>query len=384
MLAAQVALSVVVLIGAGLFLRTLENLRSVEVGFETRNLVVFVVVPRFNGYDAVRVGALYDQLHEELRRVPGVESVSHSQGALLGGQTNRRAIFTEGRLAAGEQGLPTFLMTVSPEFLDTMQIPLSRGRGIEARDTLPNAPQVGVINEALARVLFPAGDALGTRYGFSSDGPGAAEIVGIIADTKYNSVRDAAPPTLYLPFPHETTNSASFEVRVAVDPVAMQNAIREAVRRTDPNLPIARMTTQVELVEGLFSQERLFAMAYSLFGALGLLLVSIGLFGLMSYSVARRTNEIGIRMALGAQGGRVLRMILRESLVVVAIGIVGGVAGALAAGRFVTSLLFGLAPADPVAVVGAIVVMLAVALLAAYLPARRASRVDPLTALHHD
>jgi predicted permease len=384
MLAAQVALSVIVLIGAGLFLRTLQNLRSVEVGFETQNLVVFNVVPRFNGYDAARIGMLYEQLHEELQGVPGVQSVSHSQSALLGGQTHRLPIYTEGMRATGDPGLATSLMTVSPEFLETMQIPLLRGRGIEARDTLPNAQQVGVINQAMAQKLFPTEDALGKRYSSPIDRNAGAQIVGIVADTKYTSVRAEAPPTLYQPFPRQSASAASFEVRVAADPVAMQNAIREAVRRTDPNLPIARMTTQAELVEGGFSQERLFALAYSLFGGLGLLLVSIGLFGLMSYNVAHRTNEIGIRMALGAQGVRVLKMILGESLVIVVIGILCGIAGALAAGRFVTSLLFGLAPTDPVTIFGAIAVMLTVALLAAYLPARRASRVDPLIALHHD
>jgi predicted permease len=384
LLTAQVALSVVVLIGAGLFLQTLKNLRSVEVGFDTQNLVVFDVAPRMNGYDAARVGTLYDRLHEELSRVPGVRSVSHSRFALLAGQVNRGRIFAQGAAVTAEPGISALTMAVSPEFLETMQIPVLRGRGIEARDTLPNAPQVGLINEAMARALFPGEDALGKRYGFAIDRNADAEIVGIIADTKYVSIRDAAPPTLYRPFPRESTNSASFQVRVAGDPMAMQNAVREAVRRTDPNLPIARLTTQTELVEGRFSQERLFAMTYALFGGLGLVLVSIGLFGLMSYNVACRTNEIGIRMALGAQSARVLKMILGESLVVVAIGVVCGIGVALAAGRFVTSLLFGLAPSDPVTIVGAIAVMLAVGVLAAYLPARRASRVEPMVALHHD
>lgn len=384
LLAAQVALSVVVLIGAGLFLQTLENLRSVEVGFDTQNLVVFSVVPRLNGYDAVQVGRLYDRLHEELSRVPGVESVSHSQFALLGGQINRGRMFAQDAPVTDQPGISALMMAVSPEFLDTMQIPILRGRGIESRDTLPNAPVVGLINEAMARELFPGQDPLGKRYGFALQNSGEAEIVGVIGDTKYASMRDAAPPTLYRPFARESTTSANFEVRVAGDPGAMQNAIRAAVRRTDPNLPIARMTTQSELIEARFSQERLFAMAYSLFGSLGLVLVSIGLFGLMSYNVARRTNEIGIRMALGAQGARVLTMILGESLAVVAVGVLCGLGVALAAGRFVTSLLFGLAPTDPVTIAAALAVMLTVAAIAAYLPARRASRVDPLIALHHD
>jgi len=384
LLAAQVALSVVVLIGAGLFLQTLENLRSVEVGFDTQNLVIFNVVPRMNGYDAARVGTLYDRLHEELGRVPGVRSVSHSQLALLEGYTNRGRIFAQGTPVTADAGLSALLMVVSPEFLETMQIPVLRGRGIEARDALPNAPRVGLINEAMARALFPDEDALGKRYGSAIDRNADAEIVGVIADTKYVSIRDAAPPTLYRPFPRESTNSANFELRVAGDPVAMQNAVREAVRRTDPNLPIARMTTQTELVEGRFSQERLFAMTYSLFGGLGLVLVSIGLFGLMSYNVACRTNEIGIRMALGAQSARVLKMILGESFVVVAIGALCGIGVVVAAGRFVTSLLFGLAPTDPVTIVAAIAIMLTVGLLAAYLPARRASHVEPMIALHHD
>jgi predicted permease len=383
LLAAQVALSVVVLIAAGLFLRTLQNLRSVEVGFETQNLVVFTVAPQLNGYDAARIGRLYDQLREELQRVPGVQAVGHSQYALLGGQRILSMVSTASMAATGEPALSTAVMTVGPQFLETMQIRLLRGRTIEVRDTLTNAPQVGLINEAMAQKLFPGEDALGKRYGFSADANAEAEIVGIIADTKYASVRDTAPATLYRPFPRESTDGSAFAVRVAVEPAAMQNAIREAVRRTDPNLPIARMTTQSELVEGLFSQERLFAMAYSLFGGLGVLLVSIGLFGLMSYNVACRTNEIGIRIALGAPGGRVLNMILAQSLLVVAIGTLCGVGVALAAGRFMGSLFFGLAPNDPATIASAIAVMLTVALLAAYLPARRASRVDPIIALHH-
>jgi ABC-type antimicrobial peptide transport system permease subunit len=204
-----------------------------------------------------------------------------------------------------------------------------------------------------------------------------------VRDVKYNSVRDDAPPTVYATYLQAPrTLGPSFTIRTAGEPMSLVASIREAVRQVDPNLPMLNVTTQIEQIEGRLVEERLFAQAYAVFGGLALVIAAIGLFGLMSYSVARRTNEIGIRMALGAQPESVRRMVLGESLTLVAVGVALGVATALAAGRLIASLLFGVAATDAPTIALAIGVMVTVATLAAYLPARRASRVDPMLALH--
>jgi predicted permease len=277
-------------------------------------------------------------------------------------------------------------MTVTPEFFDTLQIPLKRGRNLDIRDAMPKVPQVVVINEMAARKYFPGQDPIGKKFGYSPETTGEVEIVGVVGDVRYNSVRDDVPPTAFRPFPREAVANgrATFEVRVAGDPVQMQNSIRQAVQRVDANLPISNMTTQTELIEGRFNQERFFARAYALFAGLGLLLASIGLFGLMSYNVARRTNEIGIRVALGAQSREVMGMVLSESMFMVTVGIIVGIGAAISAGTLVSTVLFGLAPTDIVSIGTAVVTMVLVSALAAYLPARRAARVDPMIALHYD
>jgi predicted permease len=273
-------------------------------------------------------------------------------------------------------------LNVSPEFFETLEIPVLSGRNLDLRDTLPKAPAVAVINETAARKFFPNEDPLGKRFGNSLEQAGDVEIVGIVRDTKYDSLRDAPPPTGFRPFGQNF--GAAFEVRVSGPLSPAIQAIREAVQRTDPNLPLVRITTQSDLVAGRFDQEHFFAMAYSLFGGLALLLASIGLFGLMSYSVARRTNEIGIRMALGAERRDMVRMVLGEALIMVTTGIVVGVATTLAAGQLIRTMLFGLAPTDIVTIAAAILIMLVVSILASYLPARHASRIDPMTALHYE
>jgi predicted permease len=264
-----------------------------------------------------------------------------------------------------------------------MQIPLVAGRGFTGADS-ENAPQVAVINEAAARRYFPNERPIGRRFGPSVETSGRFEIVGIVRDAKYNSVRDAPPPTLYMPYLQRCCPAVTFEVRTATDPAAFISAVRGAVREIDPNLPLINVTTQAEQVEARLAQERLFAQAYALFGALALLVASIGLFGLMSYNVARRTNEIGIRMALGAERRHVVRLVMKESMTLVAMGVVIGLIAALAAGRLVAAILFGLAPTDPATIAVAVSVMIGVSAIAGYLPARRASHVDPMVALRYE
>jgi predicted permease len=381
---AQVTISLVLLVGAGLFLRTLQNLREVDVGFNPRNVLLFRISPALNRYDTPRQAALYDQIGERIRAIGGVRSVAWSNPSLMSGRRFSSSIFVQGRAYARGQRDSISQMTVSPAFFETMEIPLIAGRGFTARDTR-DAPAVVVINEAAARTYFPSEPPpIGRRFGSSIEESGRLEIVGIVRDAKYNTVRDAAVPTLYLPFLQAYQGSATFGVRTADNPLSAAAAVREAVRQVDPNLPLINVTTQLEEVEGRFLQEKVFAQAYTLFGGLALLVASVGLFGLMSYSVARRTNEIGIRMALGAERQDVVRLVMRESMVLVAAGLAIGLGGALAASRLVSSLLFGLAPTDATTMAGAVIVMAVASALAGYVPARRASRVDPVVALRSE
>jgi predicted permease len=383
LLVAQVAISIVLLIGAGLFLRTVSNLRSVDVGFNARNLVLFRVSPLLNGYDQPRVAALYDEMTRRLAALPGVRAVTLSNPPLLTGSVNSTWLVAQGKPFTPGPHNTVHRVRVAANFFDALQIPLLIGRTFSDRD-LASAPKVAVINDAARNRFFPGEDPIGRRFGTSPETSGDIEIVGVVRDVKYNTLREPAPPTIYLPYQQNPLGSMAFEIRTAGDPVALMPAIRDAVRGVDANLPLTDMSTQLDQIERRFQQEQVFARAYTFFGGLALLVASIGLFGLMSYNVTRRTTEIGIRMALGAERQTVLQMVLRESLVLVAIGIAVGLVAAMSGGRFVASLLFGLSPTDLMASVVAIALMLAVAGVAGYLPARRASRLDPVTALRHE
>ena len=380
---AQVTISLMLLVGAGLFLRTVQNLRRVDLGFNPHNVLLFRISPALNRYDADRRNPLYVEIGDRLRAIGGVRSVAWSNPSLMSPQRFRSEIYIQGRAYPERRGDPIAGAIVSPSFFETMEIPLAAGRGFTERDT-KNAPLVAIINEAAARLYFPDGSALGRRFGQELTESGQIEIVGILRDAKYNNVREAVPPTMYRSYHQGYAGSVTFEVRTAGDPLTAIPAVREAVRAVDPNVPIINVTTQQQEVENRFRQERLFAQAGTMFGGLALLVASVGLFGLMSYSVARRTHEIGIRMALGAERGDVLRLVMRESMILVLAGVLFGLAAAIAASRPIAGLLFGLAPADPMTIAAAIVLMLLLSSAAAYLPARRAARVDPMVALRYE
>jgi predicted permease len=385
LLIAQVAISLVLLVGAGLFLRTLHNLRHVDVGFNPQNLLLFRVQPQLNRYDEKRTAALYGQLLERIAAVPGVRAAALTNPALLSGGVNSTNIYVRGRVYANPRDNRDSIhrLVVSSNFFEVMEIPLLLGRGFTPRDN-EGAPKVVVINDAAAKKYFPNENAIGQRFGSSVENNSQLEVVGVLRDAKYDSVRDAAPPTMYVPYLQARAASAIIAVRTADDPAGATGSVREAVRQVDSNLPMMDVSTQLEQVERRFQQEKLFAQAYALFGALALLLASIGLFGLMSYSVSRRTNEIGIRMALGAQRGDVLGLVMRESLILVVAGVVLGVAVALGLSQYVATLLFGLAATDARTMAAATGIMVLVSALAGFLPARRASRVDPMVALRYD
>ncbi len=387
LLAVQVAVSLVVLIGAGLFLRTVQNLREVDVGFDPQNLVLFHVDPRMIQYDRARALGLFKSIVDRVAAVPGVRAVTFSHVPLLSGGRNSTGIFVDGRAydpARRNHDNGTHRLVVWPNFFETMGMPLIVGRGFSQRDS-EGAQKVAVVNQAAARKFFPGENPIGRRFGHSIETSGELEIVGVLRDAKYDTMRDPAPPTMYVPYPQATSiNNAVFEVRTAGDPVAAIGIIRDAVRQVHPTLPLMNVDTQMDRLEQRLNQEKVFAQAYALFGGLALLLASIGLFGLMSYSVARRTSEIGIRMAIGAEGRDVLSLVMRESMALVASGVAIGLAIAAMASQLVESQLFGIAPTDPVTTALAVVMMIAVSALASYIPARRASRVDPITALRYE
>jgi predicted permease len=345
LLVVQVALSLVLLIGAGLFLRTLDNLRHVNVGFDPSNLLMFSLQPELNGYDVTRTLSMYDQIHERLASLPGIRGIALTSVMLLSGNTYATSMWAEDRDTDHPTVPDMYLMTVSADYFSTMGISLLKGRTFNDGDG-PTSAKVAIVNEAAAKLLFPGGNALGRHIGDSLEQRAGIEIIGVVRDTKFSSVRAAAPPTTYSFWRQKAAPldskgkprpgpSMIFVARTAADPNLLAQTVRELVRQVDSNVPINNMTTQADQLEKRFSQEKLFATASSLFGGLALLLACIGLFGLMSYNVARRTNEIGIRMALGAGRSAVVRLVLGESLVLVVIGIGIGIASTLAAGQLV-------------------------------------------------
>jgi predicted permease len=350
------------------------------VGFSAGNLLMFRINPALNGYSPERMTQLYQRMQTAIEALPGVRSMTYTRTALLSGSTSTTAIYRQGATDNKADAKDIYIMSVAPKFFDTMQIPILRGRDFDARDVeKPTAS--ALINETAAKKYFPNEDPIGQHVGQSPEDAAQTEIVGIIRDTKYDSVREPAPSTIYTSI-RPGTRSLTVMIRTAGEPAAMTETIRTALQQVDPDVPMTGITTQSEQVDNRFQQERLFALAYSLFGALALLLACIGLFGLMSYSVSRRT--IGIRMALGARRAGVISMVLRESMLMVIIGVVVGLAAALAGGRFIETVLFGLSTTDVWTISGAIGATILVSLAAGYLPARRASRVDPMVALRYE
>ena len=387
LLVVQVSISLALLVGAGLFLRTLINLQQVDVGYDPNNLVFVRTLPNPTEYDAERRMQFFQQGVERLLTVPGVRAATLSMPTLLSGSTNGTGMFVEGRVYPTGRALGDSIninrVVVARNFFETMGIPLVTGRNFTDHDHA-KSPKVAVINQAAARKFFPNENPIGRRYGSSPETSGDIEIVGVLQDVRYNSLRHAPPPTVYVPHTQRGPDGLVFTVRTLGDPAAVMPAIHRAVAEVNPAIPIVTVETQMSQIERRFAQEKVLAQAYTLFSGIAIFVASIGLFGLMSYNVARRTREIGIRIAMGAQRTEVLELVVRESLVLVLVGIFIGVATALAGGRYIATQLYGLAPNDLATIVAATALMLAVSAVAGYLPARRATRVDPMVALRYE
>ncbi len=388
----QVSVSLLLLVGAGLFLRTLLNLQSVEPGFNTNNLLLFGVEPGLIGYKDEKLAQLYQQMSERLETVPGVQSVTFSSVALLSQGASNRSLFLPGASIGADGRMQSagtvYIHQVRQNFLEAMEIPLLAGRSLHAQDDV-HAPKVAVVNQTFVNQYFPGEDPIGKRFSFDSNKPAEVEIVGLVKDAKYTRQRDEIPPTAYLSWQQELRglSGATFEVRTGGDPTRVVASVREAVRQVDGNLPLNNIRTQLEQAEETLAMERLFAKLVSLFGLLAQQLASIGLYGVLAWSVSQRTHEIGIRMALGASRGDVLKMVLKQGMTLTLLGVALGLAGAYVLSKYLQSLtgmLYGVQPTDPLTF-GVIAVLLTlVALVACYIPARRATKVDPMVALRYE
>jgi predicted permease len=382
-LVAQVGLSVLVLIAAGLLVRTMRNLQRVEPGFDARGVLTFRIDPTLNGYEADRIRALYETLLERFRALPGVEQASFSHHGLLYGWSSRSSV-QELDGAPPSPEVDVNRLIVDPDFFRTMRIPIVAGRGFTGLER-PSARRAVVINREFARSGFKMPAPIGHRFRWSTDRGGPTyEVVGVAGDARIVSLRHPVPPTVYLSYRQEITYGVVFVLRTAGRPEDLVRPVRRTVASVDPDLPLDRIRTQEAQLAFSLRRERLFAALASALGGLALLLACIGIYGLMAYAVSRRTMEIGIRMALGAQRGRVLLMVVGDAGRLMAAGLFVGVGAALASARSLESLLFGLTPTDARTQTLAIALLAVVALLAAYLPARRASRVDPLVALRYE
>jgi predicted permease len=379
----EVALSLLLLVGAGLFARTLGNLQSVNPGFDTRALLTFSLDPSLAGYDTARTRDLILRLRDQVAALPGVVSASAADVAVLTDSSSRTSVWVPGyQERPGERAIAE-VNFVTAEHFATLGIGLLRGRPIDARDRDGAAP-VAVVNQAFVKQFFGEREALGGRFGFGREGDTPLEIVGVVQDGRLRSLRDELRPAIYLPRAQQGDDAGgnvTFYLRTSTAPALLAGAVRALVRGVDTRLPVNDLRTMTEVVERSLVLERLTAGLSMAFGLLATLLAAIGLYAVLAFGVARRTREIGVRMALGAERGAVVGLVLRDVLRLAGLGLGLGLPAAVMLGRIVESQLFGLRAADPLTLLGAVLLLATIVTLAGYLPARQAVRVDPMRAL---
>lgn len=377
----QMSLSLVLLVGAGLFVRTLANLNSAELGFNPQRILLFDVDPPRTQYAAAKRIWFFEQLLERLESAPGVQAATASQAALISGMSADTHFTILGTTHNQNRQASTWVNQVGSGFFETMQVPILSGRGIESHDRA-GAPAIAVVNRTFASKYFNGENPIGRIL---IEGRQSYQITGICADARYSSLRMPAPPTVYVAFAQaQDLWRLTYELKTAADTDSIMKNVRAILRSMDPNVPVFDVRTQTEQIDATMSEERLFATLTSVFGMLALVLAAIGIYGVIGYSVTRRTSEIGIRMAIGARRGQVLRMILRECAWLAGLGLAIGLAGAALATGYVRTMLYGLTPADPIALGAAVALLAFIAFAAAWIPARQASRLDPMQALRHE
>jgi predicted permease len=384
----QVALTLFLLIGAGLFVRSLQNLKNLDAGFERDNVTLFDL-DLGKGYTTARVTQFYQQLLARLETIPGVKSASVSSYGLLSGISQSMRVSIDGYSPPPDETMYCKQFWVTPKYFSTMGTPLLSGRGFGPQDEFRTSDQSSpskmrkvIINQTMARQFFGGDNAVGKSIRFPDLSPEPIEVIGVVKDVKFESFRETSPRITYFPYYQDPAAfGTAFQVRTLNNQTLLANEIRRIVREFDLEVQAIGLRTMDDVVNESLVQERMIAQLAGYFSLFALLLACIGLYGLLSYTVTRRTHEIGVRMALGARAGDVMRMVMTETLSLVCLGVMIGAAAALAAARLVRELLYGVQPADPTTITIATLLLLATAGLAAFLPARRAALVEPMTAL---
>jgi predicted permease len=382
----QVAISLLLLVAAGLFVRSLQKLDSVQLGYDPGHMLLFQVSPGLSGYKGAAADHLLEQMLARLSAIPGVRTATLSQNGLFSGSESGDQISFPGYTVKAGLQMGARFDLLGPNYFSTIGIPVVMGRDVLPQDSV--GQKHCWINQTMARYYFgndnPIGHRLRDEY---PESRAECEIAGVVADAKYNALREKTPRRFYFPYFNAmdvTNRFAVFEVRYSGDGSAVPAEIRRSIRETDSTMDLPEIYTITKQIERRTLSDRLTARLSTFFGAVALLLACVGLYGILSYNVARRTSEIGVRMALGAQRGSILSLILREALLVTLIGAAVGIGAALAATRIIASMLYGVTARDPLTLIGAAVVLLAVAAFAAAIPALRASRTDPITALRYE
>lgn len=386
LVASQIILTTVLLVGAGLFARSLGNLRQMDMGLRPDHLMAFSIAPDLNGYSPEQSSRLFDELHAGLASLPGVASAGAARIALFTGSNSSSNITVEGYQASEGENMNVRMNWVGPDYFATMGIPLIAGREFTRSDSA-TSPKVAIINESMARRFFPGRSPLGSRFGFGSGDAVRLniEIVGVVKDSKHSDARERGGSFIYTPYSQRADiGRLTFYVRTRQEPASLAAAVRSEVRLRDANLPVFNLKTFEEQLDESMVADRIMTLLSGSFGLVAAALASIGLYGVMAYTVARRTREIGIRVALGATRRRVSWLVLREVGVLALAGLVVGLPGAFAIGRLAESLLFGVTAGDLSVFATSTALLALVALLGGYLPARKAGRIDPMTALRYE
>jgi predicted permease len=378
---AQVALSFLLLFGAGLFVRSLQNLKSTDTGFrDIDNLVTFQLSPALNGYDAPRVVHFYQELLDRIRAIPGVKSAALASVPLLHGWEWDNTVSVEGHQHQDGENVSAFMNSTSPGYFATMGVPILEGRDFDLRDIKDNA-KVAIVNRRFAQHYFGDKSAVGRHLG-SGGTKLDREIVGVVADTLYEGPRQGVRRQVFIP--NWGNNSAAFYVRTTMGSASAYGALRNEVKNLNASMPVYEMKTLGAQLDQVLLTERLIALLSAGFGALATLLAVIGLYGVVAFVVAQRTKEMGVRIALGAQPGLVIWLVMKEVLLLIAIGLAVGIPAAMGLGRFVATQLYGVKAYDPSVAGVTMIVLMAASIAAGLIPAHRASRIDPIAALRCD
>jgi predicted permease len=382
----QVALSLLVLFAASLLVRSLQNIRNIDLGYNREHLLLVSADPIAAGYTKSKTTNFVNDLQAQLASVPGVRAVTCSKNGLFSGSESGNSIKVEGYTGTKDQDLQAAFDQVGPNYFSAVGIPMLLGRDINLADT-ETSPRVAVINETMARFYFGQASPIGRKFTVEdTNAKGTVEIVGVARDARDHQLKGKVQRRFYIPISQSLSTAAgvNFEIKTVGNPSAVAETVRKQIQSYDANVPIYSIRTLDDLTERSIADEILIARLSSFFAGLALLLAAIGLYGILSYSVAGRTREIGVRMALGAQRGSVLGMVLREAGKLVLLGILIGVPAAWLSSRFFASMLFGLNRNDPATMMLVIVILAAIALLASFIPARRATKVDPMVALRYE